>query len=119
MKTSQAGAVALALSTLLACGDSGDKKPDAQAIPSGPFDSIPLTQDLPTAGLDGPVFVARDQYGIMHIQASTVADLGYAEGYAMAHDRLPQMDILRRFGSGRLAELFGALDQSTVDTDLQ
>jgi len=119
MKTSQAGAVALALSTLLACGDSGDKKPDAQAIPTGPFDSIPLTQDLPTAGLDGPVFAARDQYGIMHIQATTVADLGYAEGYAMAHDRLPQMDILRRFGSGRLAELFGALDQSTVDTDLQ
>lgn len=121
MKPSQAGAAALAFvcSSLLACGDSGDKKPDASAIPSGPFDSLPLTEDLPTAGLDGPVHAARDQYGIMHIQATTMADAGYAEGYIMAHDRLPQMDILRRFGAGTLGELFGALDAGTIDTDLQ
>ncbi len=37
----------------------------------------------------------------------------------MAHDRLPQMDILRRYGSGTLAELFGALDPSVIDTDLE
>ena len=37
----------------------------------------------------------------------------------MAHDRLPQMDILRRFGAGTLAELFGALDPSVIDTDLE
>ena len=37
----------------------------------------------------------------------------------MAHDRLPQMDILRRFGAGTLGELFGALDQGTVETDLE
>jgi penicillin amidase len=37
----------------------------------------------------------------------------------MAHDRLPQMDILRRFGAGTLSELFGALDPSVIDTDLE
>jgi penicillin amidase len=37
----------------------------------------------------------------------------------MAHDRLPQMDILRRFGAGTLGVLFGALDQGVVETDLE
>jgi penicillin amidase len=119
MKPSHAGALALAVLTAAACGDSGGRSVDAPSIPSGPFDSLPLTEDVPAGGLDGPVHAARDQYGIMHIQAATPADLAYAEGYLMAHDRLPQMDILRRFGSGTLAELFGALDQSTVETDLQ
>jgi penicillin amidase len=120
MKPSQAGAV-LALALCAACGDSGGLKADAPSVPAGPFDSLPLADggDLPTAGLDGPVHVARDKYGIMHIQAASVADLGYVEGYVMAHDRLPQMDILRRFGAGTLGELFGALDAGTVDTDIQ
>jgi penicillin G amidase len=121
MKPSHAGVatVALLLSALAACGDNLAPASDAPGIATGPFDSLPLTQDLPTTGLDGPVHVARDRYGIMHIQATTVADLAYAEGYVMAHDRLPQMDILRRFGAGTLAELFGAIDQGTVETDLQ
>src|SRR4051794_37315468 len=37
----------------------------------------------------------------------------------MAHDRLAQMDILRRYGAGTLAELFGAASPSVIDTDLQ
>ncbi len=123
MKVSQGGlrfGPALAL-CLFACGDSGSLKPDAPSLPTGPFDSLPIADggDVPTAGLDGPIHAARDKYGIMHIQATTVGDLGYAEGYLMAHDRLPQMDILRRFGAGTLSELFGALDSSTIDTDIQ
>lgn len=86
--------------------------------PAGPFDQLTLKRDI-VAGVSAPVHTARDRFGIMHIQAQNVRDLGYAQGYVMAHDRLPQMDILRRFGSGELAELFGMLDPSTIETDLQ
>lgn len=87
----------------------------------GPFDDLPLDGDfqLPAAGLVKPVHVARDRYGIAHINAETLSDAAFVQGYVMAHDRLPQMDILRRFGAGTLAELFGTLDPSVIDTDLE
>jgi penicillin amidase len=96
------------------CGgdDGGDDAP-------GPFDSLPVTGDFTAEGLDGTIHVARDRYGIAHIRASSTRDLGYAQGYVMAHDRLPQMDILRRYGAGTLGVLFGALDQGVVETDLE
>jgi penicillin G amidase len=106
-------AVAAACAVLSACGDDGP------SVPSGPFDAIDLTFAIRTAGLDGPVHVARDEFGVPHIHATTIADLAYAQGYVMARDRLPQMDILRRFGSGRLAELFGGLSTGVVETDLE
>jgi len=96
---------------LSACGDN--------TPPPGPFDSLPSTGDFKAAGLTAPVHVARDKFGIAHISGDTIGDVGYAEGYVMAHDRLPQMDILRRFGAGTLSELFGALDSSVIDTDLE
>jgi penicillin G amidase len=58
--------------------------------------------------VDGPVTVARDARGVPHIRAGSVHDLFVAEGYAMASDRLFQMDITRRFVDGRLAELLGS-----------
>ncbi len=89
---------------------------------AGPFDDLPLDGDfqLPAdAGLLKPVHVARDQYGVAHIYAQTLSDAAFVQGYVMAHDRLPQMDILRRFGAGTLAELFGTLDPTVIDTDLE
>jgi penicillin G amidase len=111
------------LAALLGCGDDLRVTPDAGGDgrpppPPGPFDVLPLTVDL-TAGVSAPVHAARDRYGIMHISAANTRDLGYAQGYVMAHDRLPQMDILRRFGDGTLAELFGGLDRGAIETDLQ
>src|SRR5678816_615474 len=99
----------LLVAVLTACGDSSE---------SGPFTDLPLDGDF-TLGTDLPVHVARDKYGVAHIVAHNVRDAAFVQGYVMAHDRLPQMDILRRFGSGSLAELFGALDPSVIDTDLQ
>jgi penicillin amidase len=97
---------------LAACG-GGD------SIPPGPFDSLPVTGDFTGEGLDGAVHVARDTFGIAHIHGTTVRDVAYAQGYVVAHDRLPQMDILRRFGAGTLGFLFGALDAGVVETDLE
>ena len=98
---------------LVACSGGGD---DGSA---GPFDSLPVSGDFTADGLDGRVHVARDRFGVAHIHATTTGDVGYAQGYVMAHDRLPQMDILRRFGAGTLGVLFGALDQGVVETDLE
>lgn len=66
-----------------------------------------LDGNLRVPGLHGPVDIARDTRGIPHIQAQDIHDAYFAEGYAMAQDRLWQMDLLRRTGEGRLAEIFG------------
>ncbi len=52
--------------------------------------------------------IERDQLGIPHIFARTNIDLWYGFGFAMAQDRLFQLDYLRRKGLGRLAEILGA-----------
>src|ERR1700737_2809154 len=68
------------------------------------------TVDGTRAGMpvDNPVTIARDQRGVPHIRAGSVHDLFVAEGYAMASDRLFQMDLTRRYVDGRLAERLGA-----------
>jgi penicillin amidase len=51
--------------------------------------------------------ILRDARGVPHIAASDPYDLFFAHGYAQAQDRLWQMDYLRRWSHGRLAEVFG------------
>ena len=58
-------------------------------------------------GLDKDVRVRWDPFAIPYITAHGEADLFFAQGYLHAQDRLWQMDLNRRFFSGRLAELFG------------
>ena len=58
--------------------------------------------------LTSPVTVLRDDRGVPHIVASNAHDLFFAQGYAEGADRLFQMDLLRRFVLGELAEVFGA-----------
>ena len=58
-------------------------------------------------GLEKPVTVLRDEWGIPHIYAETQADLFFAQGFVAAQDRLWQMDLWRRVGEGRLAEVIG------------
>jgi len=48
--------------------------------------------------------IIRDDYGVPHVFADTKEGLGFGAGYAMAHDRLWQADVLRRAAKGRLAE---------------
>jgi penicillin amidase len=58
-------------------------------------------------GVRHTVEIHRDALGIPHIHAANDEDLFFAFGYAMAQDRLFQLDYLRRRGSGRLAEVLG------------
>lgn len=54
------------------------------------------------------VRIRRDRWGIPHISAERPDDLWFGFGYAMAQDRLFQLDYLRRKGLGRLSEILGA-----------
>ncbi|MGA6983638.1 MAG: penicillin acylase family protein, partial [Candidatus Sulfotelmatobacter sp.] len=58
-------------------------------------------------GLSSPVDVVRDAHGVPSIEAANLADLFFAQGYVTAQDRLWQMDVMRRFGAGELAEILG------------
>jgi len=51
--------------------------------------------------------IRRDAWGIPHIHAETDEEVFFAFGYAMAQDRLFQLDYLRRKASGTLAEVLG------------
>ena len=60
-------------------------------------------------------FVYRNSFGIPHITGTSESDVIQAQGYVHAQDRLWQMDLYRRIGRGRLAEVLG---RRGVDVDL-
>jgi penicillin amidase len=63
--------------------------------------------ELHVTALSQPVMVRRDAHGVPHISAANMDDLVVAQGYVTAQDRLWQLDMLRRFASGNLAEILG------------
>ena len=69
---------------------------------------------LHLAGLEGRVEVLRDEWGVPHIYAGSAHDLFFAQGYVHAQDRLWQMTLQRRIGSGRLSEVLGEV---TLEVD--
>ncbi len=66
-----------------------------------------LDGSLELAGLEQPVEILRDKWGVAHIYAQTKHDLFFAQGFTAAQDRLYQIEIWRRTGAGELAEVFG------------
>ena len=64
--------------------------------------------------LSEEVKVYYDTYGIPHIYAQNEVDAFRALGYVHAQDRLWQMELLRRIGSGGLSEVFG---KDLISTD--
>ncbi|GIV87729.1 MAG: peptidase S45 [Chloroflexus sp.] len=65
-------------------------------------------------GLRAAVEIRRDRWGIPHIYAEHNEDLFCALGYVHAQDRLWQMELHRRIGHGRLAEIVGSV---AIDSD--
>jgi penicillin G amidase len=116
---------AILLSTLIALEAavpmSGDGPPaDALAwrgapdpvLPASPLPRSPLpgtadTTRLAVAGLQAPVTIVTDAWGIPHIYASNEADLFFAQGWNVARDRLFQLELWRRQATGTVAELLG------------
>jgi len=58
-------------------------------------------------GLDQPVEILKDRWGISHIYAETEHDLFFAQGYSAARDRLFQFEIWRAQATGTTAEMLG------------
>lgn len=58
-------------------------------------------------GIRSPGEVLRDEYGVPHIFTQSDHDAYFAAGFVHAQDRLWQMEVIRRAGMGRLAEVLG------------
>ena len=61
-----------------------------------------------------PIVVTRDDAGLPTIEAASETDAVYALGFVHAQDRMFQMDLMRRYGAGRLSEWFG---RATLGSD--
>jgi penicillin amidase len=66
-----------------------------------------LDGTIKVPGLSAPVRVIRDNHGAPTIEAANLSDLYFAQGYVIGQDRLWQMDAMRRFAAGELAEVLG------------
>src|SRR5262249_39590412 len=66
-----------------------------------------LDGHLHADGLRAAVIVTRDTHGMPTLEAGSLEDLFFAQGYVTAQDRLWQMDVMRRFASGELSEILG------------
>lgn len=82
-----AGAVALALT---GCNNSNSP-------------SSPSLDDPQTSG----VAIKRDNYGVPHVYADSTYGLYYGYGYALAQDRLFQMEMIKRSVLGTVSEVLG------------
>jgi penicillin amidase len=67
----------------------------------------PLDGTIRVAGISGQVTIVRDGRGVPHIRAAGLEDLFFAQGYVTAQDRLWQLDVMRRYAGGELAEVLG------------
>jgi penicillin amidase len=73
-----------------------------------------LDGSVTVPGISAKVRVVRDEHGAPTIEAATLDDLFFAQGYVTAQDRLWQMDMMRRAAAGELSEVIG---QDTVKMD--
>jgi penicillin amidase len=73
-----------------------------------------LDGSVAVAGISSKVRVVRDEHGVPTIEAATLEDLFFAQGYVTAQDRLWQMDLMRRAAAGELSEVIG---EDTVKMD--
>jgi penicillin amidase len=83
------------LAVLLACSMA--------SVAHAAVDTLRVQHD----GLEEPVTIVKDAWGISHIYAQNEADLFFAQGYNAARDRLFQFEIWRRQATGTTAEILG------------
>lgn len=71
---------------------------------------LPLFAPSPLA--PNPATIVRDPYGVPTVSAEASADMFYGQGYAVAEDRMWQLEMSRRVARGRISEVTGAADAS-------
>lgn len=73
-----------------------------------PFLSLAQSSEkLAIPGLQQPVEIIVDRWGIPHIYAQNEADLFFAQGFYAAWDRTFQFELWRRQATGTVAEILG------------
>jgi penicillin amidase len=70
---------------------------------------LPQRSGTITTEVSAPVSVAFDGRGVPDIRAQNLEDALFVQGYVTAQERLWQMDELRRFSAGDLAEILGPI----------
>ncbi len=75
------------------------------------FDQPAETTESPAPGVE----IERDSYGIPSVTGSSDRNAWFGVGYAAAEDRLFELELFRRAGAGRLAEILGS---TYLDDDL-
>jgi len=93
------------LLSLVACGGGDTPGVTFQELAQESLPTLDGTREAP--GLLAEVEVIRDRWGVPHIYASSQEDLFFAQGWVQAQDRLWQMEMWRRMGEGRTAEIVG------------
>ncbi|MBI1777887.1 MAG: penicillin acylase family protein [Proteobacteria bacterium] len=68
---------------------------------------LPLLSGARPSPIGGRAEITRDRWGVAHITANSDADLFFALGYAVAQDRLFQLDWYRRRALGQVSEILG------------
>ena len=109
--------------------DAGQALPDAALADAAPTDAAPAdaapsdaapdatpppVQPVRISGNTAEVRADTDALGMLHLRCEVDSDCVAAQGYFHAAHRFSQMDINRRFATGRLCELVGTV---TLDTD--
>jgi penicillin G amidase len=74
----------------------------------------PQTSGEVMAPVAAKVVIRRDAHGVPHIEAASIEDTLFAQGYVTAQDRLWQMDMIRRVAAGELSEVIG---KATIEPD--
>ena len=77
------------------------------AAPLAAQSAAPSQTRLDVPGLERPVEIRVDRWGISHIYAETEHDLFFAQGWNAARDRLFQLELWRRQATGTVAEILG------------
>ena len=77
------------------------------AGPAGGLQNPDRPETIAVRGLEQPVEIIRDKWGIAHITAQSESDLFFAQGFNVASDRLFQLELWRRQATGTMAEWLG------------
>lgn len=67
-----------------------------------------LPQEIFTDQLETAADIVRDDVGVPHVQAGSMKDAMFVQGFIHGRERAFQMDLSRRLPLGQLAELLGA-----------
>jgi len=77
---------------------------------------LPRTEGrLRVQGLDAPLEIARDRFGVPRVTATSAIDLCFGHGFCHGQDRLWQLELYRRFAAGRMSEFAG---EEGLETDV-